>query len=71
MVKNGLKNNNIRGCVVIINTTGELNILCNPLNYIAAYEAGTAFSDITTILTFHTESTGEYQGFYTSWKVGT
>ena len=47
MVKNGVKNKNIRVCVVIKNAAGELNILDKLINYIAAYEAGTTFSDIT------------------------
>jgi len=53
--------------VVIKNAAGELNILDKPINCIAAYEAGTTFSDITPILTFHTDSTGENL----AWKIGT
>ena len=47
---NGLKNKNIRGCVVIMNMREELNILDKHINYIADYEAGSPFIDITTIL---------------------
>ena len=46
---NGLKNKKIRVCVVIMNMTEELNILDKHINYIADYEAGTPFIDITTI----------------------
>ena len=34
----------------IMNMTEELNILDKHINYIAGYEAGTPFIDITTIL---------------------
>ena len=36
--------------VGIMNMTEELNILDKHINYIAGYEAGTPFIDITTIL---------------------
>ena len=41
-----------------MNMTEELNILDKHINYIAGYEAGTPFIDITTI-TFHKDSTVE------------
>ena len=55
--------------MVFKNAVGELNILDKPINYIAAYEAGTTFSDITPILTFHTDSTGENMVSYTFWHL--
>ena len=45
--------------MVIENVAGELNILDKPINYIAASEAGTTFSEITPILTFHTQYRGK------------
>ena len=41
--------------------TEELNILDKHINYIAGYEAGTPFSDITTILNI---SHGQYSGIF-------